>query len=47
MTISRREFLITSALGVAAAVAFFISSRLVTAPTEVMMPTWVPFLKIL
>lgn len=44
---TRRETSLYVAAGVGMLTAYFVSSRLVSAPVEVAMPAWVPFLPIL
>ena len=45
--LNRREFSLYVALGLATFVTYFVTCRLVQAPTAVEMPGWVPFLPIL
>ncbi|MFA6165679.1 MAG: hypothetical protein WC700_03625 [Gemmatimonadaceae bacterium] len=45
--VNRREFFLYVALGVATFVTYFVTCRLVQAPTVVEMPGWVPFIPLL
>lgn len=47
LPLNRREFSLYAALGLATFTAYFVTCRLVVAPTVVEMPGWVPFLPIL
>ena len=47
LPVNRREFSVYAALGLATFTAYFVTCRLVQAPTAVEMPGWVPFLPIL
>ena len=45
--VNRREVSLYTALGLVTFTTYFVTSRLVQAPTAVVMPEWVPFLPIL
>lgn len=47
LPVNRREFSLYAALGLAMFTTYFVTCRLVQAPTAVEMPGWVPFLPIL
>ena len=47
MPLNRREVSLYTALGLATFMTYFVTCRLVQAPTAVEMPEWVPFLPIL
>ncbi|MBW7934356.1 MAG: hypothetical protein H3C62_12290 [Gemmatimonadaceae bacterium] len=47
MTISRREVLFLSLLGLLAGASYFVTSHLVRGPELLVMPGWVPFLPVL
>lgn len=47
MPVNRREFFLYAALGLAMFTTYFVTCRLVQAPTAVEMPGWVPFVPLL